>query len=280
MKIISRQVCIFFLLALASFAVQAADWSNTWVGYRWGTQFREPAITSDISKNILQIQHSGSYRYGVNFFNVDMLESGSNDPALNGGGGAQETVVVYRNTVSLSKLSGEKYGAGFIRDIGVQFGMDWNSRNDVIASRLYRPMAGPNISLDVPGYWNVGLLWQHERNHNGVTGKDVAYDNTWRLATAWDIPLGVASVPGKFRGFANYISAKGTNGFGKQTKPETLLEAFLMLDAGSAMASEKGIVFIGIGYQYWKNKYGNDSSADASGGSFSRTPQFQLEWRL
>ncbi|MEO6852619.1 MAG: outer envelope protein, partial [Rhodoferax sp.] len=58
---------------------QAADWSDTSIGYRYGNSFREPFNPSDISKNIVNITHASGYKYGSNFLNLDILESDSTD---------------------------------------------------------------------------------------------------------------------------------------------------------------------------------------------------------
>ena len=259
---------------------QAADWRDTWIGYRYGSQFREPANNSHIAKNIFQLQHASGYKYGSNFLNIDLLQSDANDPASGGRRGAQEVFVVYRHTLSMSGISGKDFHFGVVRDLGVQFGFDWNTKNDAFAARVRRPMIGPNISFDVPGFWNLGLLWQAESNHNGIAGRSVTFDNTWRLATAWKIPFGSEAVPVKFQGFMNYIAPKGKDGFGAQTKAETLLEAAVMFDISPAVADKKGVVYAGVGYQFWKNKFGGNSTADLTGGSSASVPQLQLEWHL
>ncbi|MGL6071242.1 hypothetical protein, partial [Craterilacuibacter sp.] len=68
---------------LCSFSISAfaADWSDTFIGYRWSNQYTEPAIDAEISKNIVSLTHASGYRYGSNFFNVDVLMSDSKDPA-------------------------------------------------------------------------------------------------------------------------------------------------------------------------------------------------------
>jgi hypothetical protein len=98
------------LLLLATSQSHAVEWSDTFIGYRWGTQFREPANTQDIKKNIFSLTHADGYKYGSNFFTVDMLQSDSKDPASGAfqgaePGGAQEVFVVYRHTLMQARCS-------------------------------------------------------------------------------------------------------------------------------------------------------------------------------
>jgi hypothetical protein len=284
--------------AIVGNSALAADWSDTYIGYRYGTDYREPFNPNDIHKNILSLTHASGYKYGSNFFNVDMLHSDSKDLANGGGGGANEVYVVYRTTLSGSAVLGKplKYW-GVIRDIGLTAGFDFNAKDDQFSARVRKTALGPKISFDVPGFWDVAVVWRTEHNHNwfatgsgfggagcvssstSVCNPDVHFKDTVALESAWLIPFGQLGIPAKFQGFLNYIGEKGKDGVGAQTKPETLLEVALMFDLGS-LAGYKDTVFAGVGYQYWRNKFGNDSSQDPTGGSTARVPQLELEWHF
>ena len=96
-------------MLLTSLSATAETWSDTSIGWRYGTKFAEPFETNDIHKNIFNFTHVGGYKYGTNFFNMDLLMSDSKDPASCANiattgceGQAQEAYIVYRNTVDLS----------------------------------------------------------------------------------------------------------------------------------------------------------------------------------
>ena len=107
-------------LSLCGFMMQAqaSDWSDTYIGYRYDTSFREPTNPEYITKNIFSLTHVSGYKYGTNFFNVDMLTSNGKDPASGGGGGAHEVYVVYRTTLSMNSL-GVPVKMGILRDLGL-----------------------------------------------------------------------------------------------------------------------------------------------------------------
>src|SRR6185369_7634954 len=97
----------FVALGATALPAAAADWSDTSIGWRYGTDFREPFNPSDIKKNIFNLTHVSGYKYGTNFFNADILLSDSKDPSNPASTeGAQEVYVVYRHTLSLNKVSG------------------------------------------------------------------------------------------------------------------------------------------------------------------------------
>ncbi|MBF0207121.1 MAG: hypothetical protein HQK53_09550 [Oligoflexia bacterium] len=265
----------------------AADWSDTSIGDRYGATYREPTIAKDIKKNIVSLKHASGYKYGSNFFNVDLLSSNADDPANGGGGGALGIYLVYQHTFS-GKAFGAPFQAGIVRDLGLAAGFDFGAKDDAFSSRVMKFAIGPKISFEVPGFLDLALVYLMEHNHNSFAANfpttesrahgsgDVKFSPTLALQLAWGIPFELG-LPWKFQGFMNYVGAKGKDGNGVQTKPETLLEAALMLDLGQAIAAHKGTVYLGPQYQYWKNKFGNDSSLDSSGGCIAKVWQASME---
>ena len=119
---------------MCSLSVQAADWSDTSIGYRYGTDFAEPFNNSAISKDILNLNHVSGYKYGTNFFNADLLLSDNKDSPTTFGvpsevSAGQEVYVVYRNTVDLSKVTAGSYKFGPVRAMGITAGFDFNTKS-------------------------------------------------------------------------------------------------------------------------------------------------------
>jgi hypothetical protein len=262
-------------------SANAAEWSDTSIGWRYGTKFREPVDSDDIHKNILDFQHVSGYKYGVNFFNVDLLMSDSKDPAAgNSTAGAQEAYIVYRNTVSLNKVTGGDYKFPLVRDIGGTFGFDWNTKNDVgYSSKKRMLVAGPTLMMDVPGFLNVSVLVLGESNAPiGVNGR-YYYKTHPELDIVWGIPFGDS--PFSFQGYFDYIAAKGTNEFGGATVPETHFDGAVMLDVGRVLGGPKNTFKVGLEYEYWKNKFGNDNEDPFfKGGATAKTPMIRAEYHF
>lgn len=256
-------------LALAALAlpVSAADWSDTYLGYRYSTQFREPGIDGTVEKNIVQLSHASGWAYGGNYFNADMLMSDKNDPSNNGNTGASEVYVVYRGSLSLGKISKSDLSFGPVRDVSVTAGFDFNAKNNTFASKKRYLVLGPTFNIAVPkGFFDIGVWACHEQNYNGIVAKSVDFKTTWMIGTSWGIPFEMGNVGMKFEGYLNYIQPKGKDGFGVETKTETLSNVALMADLGSVFGA-KGKVFVGVGFEYWNNKFGganNDGPAPAT----------------
>ena len=260
----------------------AAQWSDTSIGVRYGTKFREPYEPDDITKTIVDLQHASGYAYGTNFFNVDMLMSDHNDPASPGSStGAQEAYVVYRTFLDAGKVFGRDFKAGPIRGWGLTGGFDWNTKNDAgYNSRKRMLVLGPTLSFDVPGFLNVGVheLWESNAPCDQYTQTCVSryhYKTHPMLAGSWGIPIG--SLPLSFEGYADFIASKGKDEFGDQTAPETHFDAEVMWNLGDLVGAKPNTWRIGLEYEYWKNKFGNSWHGPAGHGAFAETPMVRAE---
>ena len=276
------------LLAAGLSSAYAADWSDTYIGYRYGTKFAEPFNDTDISKSIFNLNHVSGYKYGTNFFNVDMLISDSNDSPTTGGqpnkvSSAREVYVVYRHTLDLGKVTGtpDTFKFGPVRGVGLTAGFDYNDKSgDGYQSKKHMLVAGPTVMFDVPGFLNVSLLELWESNAPASHPQRYSYDPHPMLNAAWGIPFSLGPVNLSFEGFANFIASKGKNEFGGDTKPETNIDMQIMYDASSILSAKPKTFKVGLEYQYWKNKFGNDHKGAAGDGAFAKTPMLRAEYHF
>lgn len=275
-------VCAAF--ATTSFAAAAADWSDTHLGYRYGTKFAEPFNADDIRKHVVNLAHASGYAYGTNYFNVDVLLSDRRDPASAGSGdGAHEVYALYRHTLDLGKVGGRELKFGPVRGIGVTAGFDVNTKSDAGYNSKKRMLVlGPTLMFDVPGFLNASLLalWESNAPYSTFTGVQTRrhrYDTHPMLTLAWGIPLGTFGVPVSFEGYANFIASKGQDEFGGDTAPETNIDMQLMFDVSGWVGAAKNRFRVGLEYQYWRNKFGNDHEGPAGRGAFAKTPMLRAE---
>lgn len=297
------------LVALAATSASAATWSDTYLGYRTGNNFREPANDKSIQKQIFTLDHVSGNSLGSNFFNVDMLKSDSNDPVNNFTGdpnnntnagqaniakkGAQEVYVAYRNNLSFSALTGKKISNGVIRDVEWTTGFDYNSKNTEFAPSVWKLITGPTLSFQVPGFLTVGLQYYKEWNHNafgrsfGNTGNNnVVFDSTYQINVAWGINAPLFKVPAKFKGFAAFTGTKGKDGANVDSKFESLIDMYYMVDFSKVLGAKAGTWQIGPGFEYWNNKFGvptkaqKDNPFDATVNPKTTTAMISLEYHF
>ncbi len=287
---IANARCIAAALALSAplaTPAVAATWSDTFLGYRYGTQFHEPNNTKDVRKHVLQFTHASGYGLGQNFVNLDVLQSDKNDPISGGDSGATEFYLTYRHQLHMSKLFERSFASGPIRDLAFTAGFDLNTKNTRFAPRKRLLVVGPTIKFDVPGFLDVSLLAGKEWNHCGLGAPacpeaSIGFDPQLILSAAWGIPFQAGPLPLKFQGFINYNTAKGRDYAGVKTEPETLMRTSLMADVGQMTGSRKNTLLMGVGYEMWLNKFGNHANAAGvtKPGINTRTPTLQLEWHF
>ena len=283
---IARAAVCASVLACA-LPAQAATFSDTSIGYRYGTEYAEPFNPKAVAKDIINFNHISGYKYGTNFFNIDLLSSDSVDPAGAGSSnGAQEVYVVYRNTVELEKLTGTSYAFGPVRGVGITGGFDYNTKNDAgYNSKKRMLVAGPTFMMDVPGFLNLSVLLLWESNAPYSTFSKVStprynYDTHAMIGAAWGIPFSIGALPLSFEGFANFIAAKGKNESGGDTAAETNIDMQVMYDLSPALGVAPKSLKVGLEYQYWKNKFGNNSDGIAGPGAFAKTPMVRVEYHF
>ncbi len=263
-------------LALAS--AHAAEFSDNSVGLRYGTSFSNPGTNdNNIHRTILVFTHFSVDGLGTNFLNVDLLKSNGIEPAVGGGGGAQEIYGFYSRNWSYSKIAGTKLSPGMVRDYSLTTRFDFGTKNDAFGGRPRKLTVGPTISFDIPGFLDVGAYYYKETNHNGIVGKDVTFDAALKLGAAWSYALSPAI---SFNGFIDFVGPKGTDGFGNKTKMETLSHLKLMADTGALMSGKKNGLLVGVGVEYWRNKFGNDPAKNPPGTTKESTPMLLLEYHL
>lgn len=260
-------------LLAVGLSAQAADWSDTSIGFSRGTSFHSPGSDVNVTKDIISLTHVSGYSLGTNFFNVDMLASDHNEPANNNSkSSAQEVYVVYGHTLSFSKLTKKPMAFGPIRDVGLYTGFDFSAKNDAFSGAVLKFLVGPKVDFDVPGLLQVALLYKKEWDNNSITGTHVHYDDTYRVATNWafNFQLGLPAV---FKGWGTYTGKMGKDGFGGPTAPETWIESALMWDVGSLAGKDK-VFYAGLGYQYIRNKFSVPSNVP---GTQVKAPMLKVE---
>ena len=273
-------------MGMLSPTAQAFEWSDNALSYRTGNAFREPFNAHDIGKQIVAYTHASAYKYGSNYLNLDLLQSDENDPrALGSNSGAREAYLVYRHTLDLGKIQDKQLRFGPIRGAGVTVGVDWNSKHDVgYNSRKRMLVAGPTLMWDVPGFLNTSVLLLKESNApsgafppiSAVRGR-YNYDTHPMLSAAWGIPV---SRLWSFEGYANYIAHKGVDEVGNATGPETNIDMQLMCDVSTALGYRKGMLRVGLEYQYWNNKFGNTAATTNGLGFRARTAMVRAEYHF
>ena len=116
--------------------------------------------------------------------------------------------------------------------------------------------------------------------HAPGTAARYDYKDHPSLSLVWGVPTGINDL--SFSGWADFIAAKGNDEAGAGTKPETHIYATLMYDMSASVGASRNTFKVGAGYEYWKNKFGNDHTniAGPGQGAFAKTPFVKAEYHF
>lgn len=221
----------------------AADWSETDVQIMHGTEFRDPGNRKDVGKTTVTLQHVSGYTYGRNYFFVDSYWATKNAPRSN------DIYGEYYHYLSLGKLTGATFGGSVLKDVSLSAGINAGASTGGAGTRIL--LYGVTIDFAVPGfsYFNVDLLAYDDRSHfDGTPGK---FKRSYQVTPVWRLPFSLGSTQWSVEGFCDFIGARGQG-----TVNQTLCQPQLRFDLGQLVSGRRDAVFVGVEYQYWRNKYG------------------------
>jgi nucleoside-specific outer membrane channel protein Tsx len=259
------RLSLVFLLAIP--AAHGADWSATEFQYQHGV-LASPAFAgkTDAATNIYTLQHASGWGFGDVFFFIDNLHDSRQDGAnFNDNDYYGELYVNF----SLGKLSGKKVGAGPIRDVGLLLGI--NAGRD---AKVRKYLPGIRLSWDIPGFafLNTDFTAYLDDSAGAARGGAPAESDSQMVDVNWAYPFSLGRQSFSIEGHVEYIG-KRSNEFGAEVSPWILAQPQFRWDAGKAFYGRPNQLFLGIEYQYWRNKLGDKSTSESR-------PQALLVWRF
>lgn len=219
------------LLASASVASQAAEWSTTNVQLLYGDGYE----LSDNSMAIMTLEHANGWKYGDNFFFIDI-----NNPAADGTGYYGE----FSPRLSLGRISGKDMSFGIVKDVLIagtlEMGEDLNAQ-----------LLGVGFALNLPSFAFADLNLYYRTSHRDWLAEQT--DGGAQVTIDWLLPFELGGQKIAFEGFADY--AWGEKG-GSAPKADNLITApRLLIDVGNWVGAP-GTLQVGVEYQIWRNKFG------------------------
>jgi len=222
----------------------AAEWSNTEFQIQYG-ELDIPNFAGGGSADhlIYTLQHASGWKYGDNFFFIDVLDS--QDP------GFQDFDIYgeFYPNFSLGKISGKKVGAGFIKDIGVLMGFNWAADANV---KKYLP--GIRLSLDFPkfAFANLDIAAFIDGSEGVSSGGAPKEDDTFWIDFNWGYPFKIGNASFSIEGHVEFVGER-TDEFGNTVESWILGQPQFRYNANDNLA-------LGFEWQFWLNKLGEKNT--------------------
>ena len=261
--------------ALISTTTSAEIWGNTEVHLQAFGDLERVGTGGSAETTIITFQHAGGWEYGDNFFFVDYsrynVKNNANFPVEDG----SEFYGEWYSNFSLGAITGNNFAFGPVKDIGIVGGLNFAPEVD---SMWVLP--GVRFSLDLPGFAFAqidvtGYIHQGGGSASSPVFTVVDEDSSFMVDFAWAYPFKLGSTSWSIEGHIEYIDGRTqTNNFGTaELESWVLFQPQIRLDLGEALGNKAGRLFVGIEYQYWKNKLGEKGTDD-------NAAQFLAVWRF
>lgn len=244
--VVSRQWVIAGCMGVASLLLSttsvAGGWSSTNFQYHYGTEYE----LGDEKRTLLTLEHANGWKYGDNFFFVDVT-----NPDKDGEATTTTTYSELSPRLSFGKMTGKDLSFGIVSDVLVASTVEMG---DGFHNYLY----GLGVNLNIPGFKFFEVDWyaRHEVTFGTDTGQ--------QITLAWGMPFSLGKAQFSFEGFFDYAWDVDPSEDNIVTQPR------LLLDVGSLWGSP-GAIQAGIEYQIWRNKYGID-------GVDEDFPELMVKW--
>jgi len=243
-----RGVGLFFGIFIANLSFAgAAQWSSTNVQYLYGDSYTNVGTDQEVSASIITLEHVNGWKYGDNFYFVDITnpDRGASDLATGYYGELSPRI-------SFGKLTGKDLSFGIVKDVLI-------TTTAEIGSGFHNYLYGVAVDLDIPKT-PVAQINTYVRNEVGGPNTDSGY----QVTLVWLTPFNIGNLSFAFEGFFDYA-------FDQDHVEDNIITApRLLLDLGKTWGAE-GVLQAGIEYQIWRNKFGID-------GIDEDVPQFMLKW--
>jgi nucleoside-specific outer membrane channel protein Tsx len=249
------------LTATLAISSQAEIWSSTEMHYSSG-DLLNPFSKKEVGTTIITLQHAGGHKYGKNFFFVDHSRTKDSGTEFYG---------EWYSTFSLGAITGSDMSFGAVKDVGLIAGFNFAPSVDKIIL-----LPGVSLALDLPGFAFANL---DITGYNHVTTATDAKEeeSSYMLDFNWAYPFKAGGFSWSIEGHAEYIAGRDViNANGTKGTPAEnwiLAQPQLRMDLGEALGNEAGNFFVGIEYQYWKNKLGVKGQNES-------TVQLQTVWNF
>jgi nucleoside-specific outer membrane channel protein Tsx len=232
---------ILLCVLLICSTTYAADFSFTNIQFLTGKDYSKGGISQDNSKkNIITFEHVSSWKYGDNFFFLDLT-----NPTSNNASDRQEMYGEWHPRISLPKLRGKKC-SGFLQNLSLAAELNFG-RSSFGSNRAV--LYGIGIDLKVPGFafFNINFFARQNKD-SGV--------NTFQISPYWLLPFTIGGISWEFNGFLDYETSKDSR------EANYLFSPQLLLDLGQFWGDAKRI-HVGLEYNKWHNMFGiKDNNED------------------
>ena len=216
-------------------------WQNNSVTYLYGKDFK---VNPEIQQTFT-FEHASGWTWGDLFIFADQINYNGKADA-NAGNNTYYGEISPR--LSFGKLFDQKIAFGPVTDVLLAATYERGE------NRNQNYLVGPGFDLAIPGFDYFQLNFYNRQTEGPRAG-----DNVWQITPTWAYTLPVGSSDILIDGFIDWVVDNDTNS--KGTYHANLhINPQIKYDLGKALKLGAKQLYVGVEYDYWKNKYGIEDS--------------------
>ncbi|WP_434456771.1 hypothetical protein JQR85_15295 [Stutzerimonas urumqiensis] len=238
MQLNHSALCLAPLAALLATPAQAEDWlhwTDNSLTYLYGQDF---TISPEIQQTVT-FEHANGWKYGDTFLFIDSIHyNGETDDDSSFYG-------EFSPRFSFGRLLGQDLSFGPVKDVLLATTYEFGEGD--VESYLI----GPGFSLAIPGFDFFNLNF-YRREADG----DRDGDGVWQVTPNWAITIPVGNSDIRIDGFMDWV-VDNDEGYHSNLH----FNPQIKYDLGKALNWGEKQLYVGIEYDYWKDKYGIDDDS-------------------
>ncbi|SEQ73695.1 Nucleoside-specific outer membrane channel protein Tsx [Solimonas aquatica] len=231
-----------------------AQWSSNNIEYLYGTHYNQIGADGHDTRSIVTIEHVDAWKYGDNFFFVDITNA-DRQGKLGSNGSGGEFATYYGELsprLSFGKITGKDLSFGIFKDFlftatlemptatVVQLG---GATNNLLLQNEQTYLYGLATDLKLPGFAYFQVNLYRRDNQSSAVGAG------GQLTLVWGAPFSIGPAKMMFEGFFDYAFSESGLHDNIITAPR------LLVDAGDFFGAP-GTVQVGCEWQIWRNQFG------------------------
>lgn len=251
-----RSILIASAIGL-SISANAATWSETTISYLRGSNFANSF--EDNNRSELSFEHASGFKYGDNFFWLDVSDSQSSSRSTD-----TELYGEWSPRFSAGKVLGFYNKDRLVQDVLLSGTLEFGRSAVVSRARLY----GFGLDFNIPhfSFFQYNLYIRDNMDKTGTT-----FQSTF----AYKVPFSISKkIKINYSAYVDIVHGEeGTD------SDSTIVEAYwhtgqvVTLDLG-ALWGVDNVIHTGFKYQYWNRKYG------AKSGPVENNLKWMIKWVL
>ena len=184
----------------------------------------------DIEATFFTFENATAHNWGGTFFFMDRDQSQGSDE------GTDDVYGEFSSTLNTSWLTGQDMNFGPVKDVFLAGTYEFGGGNE---TNNY--LTGFGFAWDVPGFMYFKTAFYY------VTNEQV--DDDLQLTVTWGAPFSVGPALFLIDGYIKWSSAEADHKSEFQFTPQIKLDV-------SNFWGEPGVLYAGVEYHYWNNKFG------------------------